>query len=451
MISITPLEEWIREKACIGAGVTGPDFIDTLRDYQLQALNEIIRYARGNSPFYRDRLLSLSTEPLAHLSDINEIPFTSPSDIAGDPYRFLAVRQDDIARIVTLRTSGSTGESKRIFFTEDDLELTIDFFHRGMATLVRPGQRVAILLPGAIPDSVGDLLMRGLKRMNVKSLVYGPVADPVDAAQVIASFNAHCIVGIPTQVLAVAYSWPDEATQNSGIENVLLSTDYAPRAIERTLERIWGCTVFDHYGMTETGLGGGVECGVLDGYHLREADLYFEIVDRETGDPCPDGVEGEVVFTTLTRKGMPLIRYRTGDIARILKEPCPCGTTLRRMGRVKGRWDGIIPLDRGLNICLSDMDEALFCLPGLLDYRAVISRDETGDIRMDIHVHRVKGLGPAEEDVMRALVGIDVLGEAVSTGVVKGPTVFFSAEGRWATTGTTKRGIIVSASTLKTG
>ena len=289
-------------------------------------------------------LAAFPAAPLSSLADIDRIPFTTASHLAGDPSGFLAVRQDDVARIVTLRTSGSTGEAKRLFFTEGDLELTMDFFHHGMSTLVRPGQRVAVLLPCERPDSVGDLLVRGLRRMDVRALAYGPVTDPVSAADTIASYQAHCLVGIPTQVLAVARTRVGAAIGKGSIKSILLSTDYVPRAIAGTLEKVWGCRVFTHYGMTEMGLGGGVECEALDGYHLREGDLYFEVVDHETGEVASDGALGEVVFTTLTRRGMPLIRYRTGDIARIIPQPCPCGSALRRMERVRGRWDGSVRL-----------------------------------------------------------------------------------------------------------
>ena len=105
-----------------------------------------------------------------------------------------------MARIVTLRTSGSTREAKRLFFTEEDLELTVDFFHHGMSTLVKPGQRVMVFLPGERADSVGDLLVRGLARMDVRAFAYGPISDPVHAAQ--AFWLSAPIVGIPTQILA---------------------------------------------------------------------------------------------------------------------------------------------------------------------------------------------------------------------------------------------------------
>jgi phenylacetate-CoA ligase len=443
MIGITPLEAWIREKARISAGLKGRGFVEALGAYQLQKVNQTIDYARRNTPFYHRHLASFPAAPLAALSDLSQMPFTTPSDLTGSPSSFLAVRQDSIARIVTLRTSGSTGEAKRLFFTEEDLELTIDFFHHGMSTLVRPGQKVAVLLPGERPDSVGDLLLRGLGRMDVQAFVYGPVTDPLDAAQAIISTGAHCLVGIPTQVLAVARSHIGAAIGKGSIESVLLSTDYVPRPIAKSLEEVWGCWVFTHYGMTEMGLGGGVECEAMDGYHLREGDLYFEVVDHETGEPCPDGTIGEVVFTTLTRRGMPLIRYRTGDIARMIPQPCPCGSVLRRMERVKGRWDDRIRLGPQRVLTLSDMDEALFRLPGLLDYRATVSEGRGGRFRLHVDVHTSEGGSvPTEAEVLETLNEVASIRKGIAGGNLEISTIRFSAQGRWTTTGVSKRKIV---------
>lgn len=442
MIGVTPLEAWIARKAGIGPGPAGRFFVEALKAYQFRRVNEIIDYARRNTPFYRRHLASLADAPLSVLSDIARIPFTTPSDLAGDPSAFLAVRQDDVARIVTLRTSGSTGEAKRLFFTEGDLELTVDFFHHGMSTLIRPGQRVAVLLPGERPDSVGDLLVRGLRRMDVHALAYGPVTDPLHAARAVASYQAHCLVGIPTQVLAVARTRAGAAIGKGIIESILLSTDYVPRAIAKTLEEVWGCRVFTHYGMTEMGLGGGVECEALDGYHLREGDLYFEVVDHETGDACSDGTMGEVVFTTLTRRGMPLIRYRTGDIARIIPQPCPCGSYLRRMERVRGRWDGAVRLGPECTLTLSDMDETLFRLRDLLDYRVTVSKRRDGRFRLHIDVHRAEGGSPTDREVLQMLNEVDAVRIGIAGANLEIPTVRFSADSRWTTTGVSKRKIV---------
>ena len=442
MIVITPLEAWIRKKAHIGPERRGSFFVEALQDYQLQRVNETIDYARRNTSFYRRHLTSSPTTPLSALSDIARIPFTDPSDLSDNPSSFLAVRQDDVARIVTLRTSGSTGAAKRLFFTQGDLDLTIDFFHHGMSTLVRPGQKVAVLLPGDRPDSVGDLLAQGLRRMDVQTLVYGPVTDPLHAAEAIASFNAHCLVGIPTQVLGVARSRAGAAIGKGNIESVLLSTDYVPRPIAETLEKVWGCRVFTHYGMTETGLGGGVECEALDGYHLREADLYFEVVDHETGEACSDGTLGEVVFTTLTRRGMPLIRYRTGDIARIIPQPCLCGSVLRRMERVRGRWNGAVRLAPECTLTLSDMDEALFRFPDLLDYRVTVSKETSGRFRLQIDVYRVEGSSLTDCEVRQMLNEVHTIREGIARSNLEIPIVRFSEEGRWTTTGVSKRKIV---------
>ncbi len=445
MIGITPLESWIREKACIGRHMTGGGFDEALKTYQLRKVNEIVGYSRRYSPFYRRHLASFPVSPLSSLSDITRIPFTAPSDITNDPTSFLAVRQDDIARIVTLRTSGSTGESKRLFFTEEDLGLTVDFFHHGMSTFVQPGQKVAVLLPGETPDSVGDLLVRGLQRMNVHGTVFGPVANPLHTAKAIASFGAQCIVGIPTQVLAMARSRAGAALGKGHIESVLLSTDYVPRAIAEILEKIWGCRVFTHYGMTEMGLGGGVECEALDGYHLREADLYFEVVDPETGEACPDGTIGEVVFTTLTRRGMPLLRYKTGDIARIIPQPCPCGSALRRMERVRGRWCGTVRLGPECTLSLPDIDEVLFRLPDLLDYRITVAKGNGGRCQLHIDVQRAEGGSLTDHKVLTMLTKVESLQKSIAMANLETPSVRFVGEGCWTTNGVEKRQIITIA------
>lgn len=442
MIGRTPLEAWIGAKAGIGPDAGGADWRQALGAFQLRRLNDTLDHARRNASFYRRQLAALPEAPLSILADLARLPFTTPSDLTADPSGFVAVGQDDIARIVTLRSSGSTGEAKRLFFTEADLELTVDFFHHGMSTLVRPGQKVAILLPGDSPDSVGDLLARGLRRMAVDSVVLGPVADPLGTAEAVAASGAQCLVGIPTQVLAVARSRRGAAIGPGRIESVLLSTDYVPRAIAATLEEVWGCRVFTHYGMTEMGLGGGVECAALDGYHLREADLYFEVVDHRTGAPCPDGILGEVVFTTLTRRGMPLIRYRTGDIARILPQPCPCGSVLRRMERVGGRWSGMIDLGGGSPLTLAAMDESLFALANLLDYRVVLTRGEAGGVRMRVEVHGRDGDAPTAPEVIRRLMEVEAIRTAIAQSRLDLPDPRFSPDGRWSTTGVAKRLIV---------
>jgi phenylacetate-CoA ligase len=371
----TPLEDWIKTK--IGLDRRAPLTREAIDAYQLKKLRETIDTVREASPFYKRLFAKMTGAPLHQLEDLADFPFTTVDDIQKDPYAFLCVSQDEIARVVSLQTSGTTGRPKRLFFTEADLELTIDFFHHGMSTMVSPGDRVLILMPGNLPYSVGDLLVRGLSRLNVAGIVHGPVTDPEAVARMILEEEIDCLVGIPVQVLGVARSRAAGNIPSGRLKSILLSADYVPSAIIQILSDQWGCRVYQHYGLTETGYGGAVECAALAGYHVREADLLFEIVAPETGRPVRKGDMGEVVITTLTRQAMPLVRYRTGDLARFIPEACPCGTALERIGRIEGRLGLAVPISD--TVCLSSqmLDDVVFKVRGVSNYRMHLDRSGT--------------------------------------------------------------------------
>jgi phenylacetate-CoA ligase len=389
-----------------------------LQDYQLGKANETLALARQTSPFYRKLFADIPRKALSNLQDLRDLPFTSGQDIQHDSLRFLCVSHARIARVVTLQTSGNTHRPKRLFFTDADLELTIDFFHHGMATLVEAGQRVMILLPGHLPGSVGDLLARALSRMDVTGVVHGPVQDAAATLEEIQKRRIDSLIGIPVQVLALVRHEKGAMLGKGKIKSVLLSTDYVPQAVVEELETTWKCQVFEHYGMTEMGLGGGVECAVHHGYHLREADLFFEIVDPQTGCRLPDGITGEVVFTTLTREGMPLIRYRTGDMAAFIAEPCPCGSILRRLGKIEGRNNAGLSLGGKHTLRLRDLDESLFAVKGLKDYRIEVDC-ENGKDRLTLTVYKKpEEVLPGLDEVRQAILMLEPIRKAIRHGAV---------------------------------
>jgi len=365
-IDMTPLDCWAAKK--IGME-QGPVKRELLNRYQQSRLSETIRLAAVNSSFYRRRLGKWADWGVNSLADIAPLPFTTQEELREHGQELLCVSQSQINRVVTLNTSGTSGEPKRLWFTSEDQALTVDFFRAGMSTLVGSGDKVMILLPGERPGSVGDLLAQALISIGVTAIPRGPVQSLDDTLRMMCEEKVDSVVGIPVHVLALArYSL--QCTQPSmKLKSVLLSTDYAAYSLIREVEQVWDCKVFDHYGMTEMGLGGGVECEAHAGFHLREAELYFEIIDPDTGDLLPDGSEGEVVFSTLTRRGMPLIRYRTGDLSRILPEPCACGSVLKRLDRIGGRRDFTLQIPDGAEVRLTMMDEALFAVSGVIDYR----------------------------------------------------------------------------------
>ncbi len=366
----TPLESWIAAK--IGAGTQGFTRRE-LEEFQLQKLRDSIRWARSQSPFYAKHLTGHSEAELTSLDELQQLPFTDADDIRKNGLQFLCVSQGDIHRVVTLESSGTSGEPKRVYFTAEDQELTIDFFEVGMSTLVRPGQTVLIALPGERPGSVGDLLAKALDRLRAKPVPCGFIHDPAAALSLIARERIDCVVGLPVQILSLVRPAGDLADAPTHVPSrVLLCSDHVPDSIVNTIKQAWQCEVFEHYGMTEMGLGGGVDCEAHSGYHLREADLLFEIVDAQTGQRVEAGQEGEVVFTTLTRRGMPLIRYRTGDISRFLPEACPCGTILQSMDRIRARKNARVAIGAGTHISMAALDDALFAVPHLQEFFATV-------------------------------------------------------------------------------
>jgi len=370
---VTPLENWIVERTHIA-----PKSQEALKAYQLSKLLDTLTYVKTKSRFYREHLCNIDLDSLKSLKDFNRIPFTTPEDIKRNTFDFFCVPYKEIERIVTLNTSGTTGDEKRIFFTHQDLDAIIDFFCHGMRCLVDERDKVMVLLPGPTYGSIGDLLKKALALSKIECIVQGVLNDIEKTALSIEQNNITCLVGIPMQVLYLSKAKPDVFKNH--IKKVLLSTDYVPDALVDVLSA-QGCLVYNHYGMTEMGYGGGVECECLNGYHLRENDLYFEIIDPITEELVKDGEYGEVVFTTLTRQAMPLIRYKTGDMARFSTQPCACGTFLRTMDKVIGRIDNTIRINEH-DIHLRDFDEILLRFPAIVDYTLTLYEKNTLHVKL---------------------------------------------------------------------
>ena len=366
--------------------------------WQGERLRHLIEYCRFRSPFYRRTLAAAGVGSIESIEDIVRLPMTTEAELRHFGPEMVCVSQDQVARIITLHSSGTTGVPKRFWFTEEDLEQTLDFFHLGMQHLVNPGQTVAILLPGATPDSTGHLLAQALRRMQVGSRIIGLVTEPEAAVRTLAECGPAVLVGFPVQILAVARMAASLSISLGSIHSVLLCSDYVPESVTSDLRHLLGCEIFTHYGTTETGLGGGVDCAAHCGCHLREADLLFEIIDPQTAQPLSDGQWGEIVCTTLTRTGMPLIRYRTGDQGRLLPGPCPCGSHIRRLDRVRGRREQIRNLTNGNRLAMPDLDEWLFPIPGLLDFKARLAM-ENGQETLQLTLVTVPGRGEEARDL----------------------------------------------------
>lgn len=305
-----------------------------LESWQFAALRRALAYAVERSRFYRELYAGIDIAGINSRHDLARLPLIDSDVLRRRGGELVCLPQTQIERISSMLSSGSTGQPKRIYFSAADLEHTVDFFDHGMRLLCSAGDKVLICMNGASPHSVGDLLSRGLRRLGAIPHILGEISgDMAAAVREAAIVSPHTLVGVPTQMLALAACLPALRPAN-----VLLSADNVRDDTRRRIAALWHCDVLAHWGMRETALGGGVECAPRAGYHIRHADLLLEIIDPVSGSPLPLGRRGEIVLSTLRREAMPLFRYRTGDLSRLIIEPCVCGSRLPRLDAVLGHY-----------------------------------------------------------------------------------------------------------------
>lgn len=389
-------------------GTTLPLRRSELQRHQFERLRETVAWAQQKSPFYRRLLADVDAASLRTPADLQRLPFTTADDLRRNDPPLLCVSQDDISHVVTLETSGTSGPPKRMFFTPEDQLATRDFFVSGMSVFTRPGDRVLILFPGGRAGSVGDLLAHALRAMGAEPRVAEAPLEPAAAAALLHEFRPDVVAGAPVAALAVARHGATLGPIR--VRAALLSSDRAGPRLRSALAATWGCELFDHYGMTETGLGGGVDCAAHAGYHMREAELLFEIVDPTSGAPLADGEPGEVVLTTLMRRGLPLIRYRTGDVSRIVPGLCPCGSPLLRLERIGGRLGGGIDLG-GDELDMAALDETLLAFPLVVDFTASFQPGAPATLRVDVATLPGRDDGTA---LRAAVAGIPAVADALA-------------------------------------
>lgn len=335
---------------------------DTIEALQLKKLNRLLTRERARGGFYRDL-----PERISSLERLSDLPFTTEEDLAANAPGLLLCSQAQISRVLSDATSGTTGAAKRVFYTEDDLENTVRFFMAGLGELIFPGSVTMILFPFTGPFGLGELIAEAVSRLGAKPLKLGAAGTYGEWSEVLAKEKPDSFVGMPVQLLRLL-----RVCGRGSLRRALVSGDACPAAVIESCEELLGSRLFPHYGSREMALGGAVTCSAHEGMHLRENHVIAEIVD-EQGKPLPPGEFGELVITTIGMEAMPLIRYRTGDFTRVLPGPCRCGSELLRLDTVSRR-------DGGQE--LVTLDETLFRLPFVADFRAV--RQEDGGLRLEV-------------------------------------------------------------------
>lgn len=353
-------------------------------EYKLWQLKKTVRRERTKSPFYR-RLFEkagVTEDDLHSLADIAKLPFTFPADLAGTSYSLLCTSQGEVEKPVTFYSSGSTGTKKRIFFSMADIQKILDFLPRGMNTVIgRDEARVLVFLQNSQGRGIGSILAQSLNAFGMQGWTADLQDSTDDILRATVEHKINVWFGDAITIYRATRVLEKQADLRSlGMQCIFITMSNIPQSMIDYLHSAWGCRVSTHYGLTESGWGLAVDCDVCPGYHYDELDHIVEVVDPETGGPVPEGREGEVVLTNISRDCMPLIRYRTGDIATLTRSVC--GSHLMTLGHIRRRKEGATEYN-GHYIYPALFDEVLFSTDGLLDYRIFL---EGGRISLEVEV-----------------------------------------------------------------
>jgi phenylacetate-CoA ligase len=354
---------------------------DALRALQARRLQETVLRA-AEVPFYRDALrkAGASADAIRSPADVRRLPFTVKEDLRRNyPLGLLAVPRSEIARVHG--SSGTTGKPTFVAYTKRDLEIWSGLVAR---FLVAGGLRSEHLVHVAFGYGLftgGFGLHYGIEKVGAGIV---PAAGGNTPRQVllIKDLGAEVLVCTPSYALHIA-----EVARAEGNEPGSLPLRFGhfggepwTEEMRIQIERGLGILAFNNYGLSEV-IGPGVagECGARAGMHVQEDHFVVECVHPETLEPVPDGETGELVFTTLTKEALPVLRYRTRDLASLDRRPCPCGRTGVRMSRVVGRSDDMLII-RGVNVFPSQIEEALLRVEGTAPHYLIeISRPGTLD------------------------------------------------------------------------
>ncbi|MEW6234353.1 MAG: phenylacetate--CoA ligase [Candidatus Omnitrophota bacterium] len=381
-----PNRVWNPEFECLPEEAT--------RALQLKRLVNTVSRLIENVPFYRNRLKNASVTPdsIRSLDDLRRIPFTTKDDLREHyPYGLLATPMEKVVRIHA--SSGTTGKPTVVPYSRKDL----DTWSELVARLLMAG---GVTEKDIVQIAFGYGLFTGGFGLHYGAEKLGAAVIPISSGnserqiQIMKDFGATALVCTPSYALHLG-----EILREMGVESKDLSLRFGlfggepwTENMRVQIQKSLGILATDNYGLSEV-MGPGVagECLEQNGLHIFEDHFITEIIHPETCEPVPFGVEGELVITTITKEAMPVLRYRTRDITRLMPEPCPCGRTFPRMVKVMGRTDDMLII-RGVNVYPSQVEEALLEVEGIEPHYQIILRKRGALDEMEVRVELEEAL-----------------------------------------------------------
>lgn len=402
--------------------------LDELRALQLERLRHSLAHAYGNVPHYRKAFDAAGVHPddLRTLDDLRKFPFTTKADLrANYPFGMFAVPRDRVVRIHA--SSGTTGKPTVVGYTAGDIDTWSNVVARSIrAAGARAGEIVHVSYGyGLFTGGLGAHY--GAERLGLTVVPFGG-GQTERQVQLLADFRPEIIMVTPSYMLAIADEFERQGLdpRTSSLRLGIFGAEPWTEGMRTEIEARMDIAAIDIYGLSEV-MGPGVaqECvESRDGPTIWEDHFYPEIVDPETGDPVPEGEPGELVFTSLTKEALPIVRYRTRDLSRLLP-----GTarTMRRMARITGRSDDMMII-RGVNVFPSQIEELIMERPGLAPHY-VCELDREGPLdRLTVRVElkpghtdqaAARGATVALEHAIKSYAGVSARVVAEQPGTIE--------------------------------
>ena len=353
---------------------------------QLERLKKTVKRVYEKVPAYRAKMeaAGVTPEDIVTLKDIQKLPFTTKQDMRDNyPYGLFTVPKKELRRIHA--SSGTTGKPTVVGYTDHDLDIWKECVARLAVAGGATDEDVAQICfgYGMFTGALG--LHNGLEKVGA-AIVPSSTGNTEKQLMYMKDFGTTLLVATPSYAMRIA-----EVAQQIGIDikkdlqikTLLLGSELMTEAMRKELYKAWGedVNLTQNYGMSEL-IGPGVsgECLELNGMHINEDHFIAEVIDPNTGEVLAPGEKGELVVTCITKEALPLIRYRTRDITRLMYEPCPCGRTTVRMENLSGRTDDMLKI-RGVNVFPSQIEEVLINTDGIgPNYEIVVERKDHSDI-----------------------------------------------------------------------
>ena len=384
-----------------------------IKELQLERLRHTVQYCYDNVPHYRKKFseIGLKPEHIKTLRDIEKIPFTTKEGFrANYPYDMFAVTMKEIVRLHG--SSGTTGNPVVTGYTRHDLDMWTGLVSR------------VACAAGVVPDDIAQIsfgyglftggfgLHYGLERVGLSVI---PVSSGNTKRQIkfMQDFGSTVLISTPSYAMYLG-----ETAQEMGIDFKklklrlgLFGGEGHTKEMQKQIEKYLNITDTENYGLTEViGPGFSGECYIQNGMHIADDEFISEVIDPETGEVLPMGEKGELVVTSLTKEGVPILRYRTKDITRLMDEPCKCGRTTTRMEKVSGRTDDMLVI-RGVNVFPSQIEGVLLGMDDVAPHYEIVLTTEKHLDRIEVKVE------VADAELLTSYSALENLREKIANNI----------------------------------